>query len=95
VVVRDQPGAVAPAKAKPCKGMAGLVEEGDEVIEEGKELDDAGGRSRYDRRRAEGGALRDLGLRHGEDDGRAGEAASRRRPVEQRRWPRKKSPTIC
>jgi len=30
-----------PAKSKPCKGMAGLVEEGDEVIEEGKELDDA------------------------------------------------------
>lgn len=30
-----------PAKSKPCKGMAGLVEEGEEVIEEGKELDDA------------------------------------------------------
>jgi Mn-containing catalase len=30
-----------PAKGKPCKGMAGLVEEGQEVIEEGKELDDA------------------------------------------------------
>ena len=28
-------------KAKPCKGMAGLVEEGEEVIEEGQELDDA------------------------------------------------------
>ena len=26
----------APAKAKPCKGMAGLLEEGDEVIEEGR-----------------------------------------------------------
>ncbi len=26
----------APARAKPCKGMAGLVEEGDEVIREGK-----------------------------------------------------------
>ena len=25
------------AKAKPCKGMAGLIEEGEEVIEEGKE----------------------------------------------------------
>ena len=28
-------------KGKPCKGMAGLVEEGEEVMEEGKELDDA------------------------------------------------------
>jgi Mn-containing catalase len=28
-----------PAKAKVCTGMAGLVEEGSEVIEEGKELD--------------------------------------------------------
>ena len=31
----------APAKAKPCKGMAGLVEEGEEVMEEGKKKDDA------------------------------------------------------
>jgi Mn-containing catalase len=30
-----------PAKSKPCRGMAGLLEEGDEVIEEGRELDDA------------------------------------------------------
>jgi Mn-containing catalase len=30
----------APAKAKPCKGMAGLVEEGEEVMEEGKEKDE-------------------------------------------------------
>ena len=29
------------AKAKPCKGMTGLLEEGDEIIEEGKEKDDA------------------------------------------------------
>ena len=29
------------AKAKPCKGMAGLVQEGQEVISEGKEKDDA------------------------------------------------------
>jgi Mn-containing catalase len=29
------------AKGKPCKGMAGLIEEGEEVIDEGKELDDA------------------------------------------------------
>jgi Mn-containing catalase len=29
-----------PAKGKPCKGMAGLVEEGEEVIEEGQEMDD-------------------------------------------------------
>jgi Mn-containing catalase len=29
-----------PAKGKPCKGMEGLIEEGEEVIEEGKELDD-------------------------------------------------------
>jgi Mn-containing catalase len=31
----------APARAKPCKGMAGLVEEGEEVISEGKAKDDA------------------------------------------------------
>jgi Mn-containing catalase len=29
-----------PAKGKPCKGMEGLIEEGDEVMEEGRELDD-------------------------------------------------------
>src|SRR5437660_8532982 len=28
-------------KAKPCKGMAGLVQEGQEVITEGKEMDEA------------------------------------------------------
>jgi Mn-containing catalase len=31
----------APARAKPCKGMAGLVEEGEEVMSEGKAKDDA------------------------------------------------------
>jgi len=31
----------AKAKAKPCKGMAGLVEEGQEVITEGKDKEDA------------------------------------------------------
>jgi len=31
----------APARAKPCKGMAGLVEEGEDVMSEGKEKDDA------------------------------------------------------
>ena len=31
----------APARAKPCKGMAGLVEEGEEVMAEGKKKDDA------------------------------------------------------
>jgi Mn-containing catalase len=31
----------AQAKGKPCKGMAGLIEEGEEVIDEGQELDDA------------------------------------------------------
>src|SRR6185436_15755625 len=30
----------APARAKPCKGMAGLVEEGEEVMGEGKKKDD-------------------------------------------------------
>jgi Mn-containing catalase len=30
-----------PARAKPCKGMKGLVEEGEEVMDEGKEKDDA------------------------------------------------------
>lgn len=28
-------------KAKPCKGMAGLIQEGQEVITEGKEMEDA------------------------------------------------------
>jgi Mn-containing catalase len=28
------------AKGKPCKGMAGLIEEGEDVMEEGQELDD-------------------------------------------------------
>ena len=31
----------APARAKACKGMAGLIEEGEEVISEGKSKDDA------------------------------------------------------
>jgi len=31
----------APARAKPCKGMAGLVEEGEDVISEGKAKEDA------------------------------------------------------
>ena len=31
----------APPRAKPCKGMAGLVEEGEEVMAEGKKKDDA------------------------------------------------------
>ncbi|WP_028749218.1 DUF892 family protein [Rhizobium mesoamericanum] len=31
----------APARVKPCKGMAGLVEEGEEVMSEGKKKDDA------------------------------------------------------
>ena len=31
----------APARAKACKGMAGLIEEGEEVIEEGKDKEDA------------------------------------------------------
>jgi Mn-containing catalase len=31
----------APARAKPCKGMAGLMEEGEEVMAEGKKKDDA------------------------------------------------------
>jgi Mn-containing catalase len=32
----------APAKAKPCKGMMGLLEEGDEVMSEGKKMEPAG-----------------------------------------------------
>ena len=31
----------APVRAKPCKGMAGLLEEGQETIDEGKKKDDA------------------------------------------------------
>jgi hypothetical protein len=30
-----------PAKGKPCKGMEGLIAEGEEVMEEGEELEDA------------------------------------------------------
>jgi Mn-containing catalase len=30
-----------PANSKPCKGMAGLIDEGEDVIEEGSEQDDA------------------------------------------------------
>jgi manganese catalase len=30
-----------PAKGKPCKGMEGLIAEGEEIMEEGRELDDA------------------------------------------------------
>jgi Mn-containing catalase len=30
-----------PAKGKPCKGMGGLVEEADEIIQEGQQKDDA------------------------------------------------------
>ena len=32
----------ARARAKPCKGMMGLIEEGDEVMSEGKKLEPAG-----------------------------------------------------
>jgi Mn-containing catalase len=32
----------APAKAKPCKGMMGLLEEGEEVMKEGKKMEPAG-----------------------------------------------------
>lgn len=32
----------APARAKPCKGMMGLLEEGDEVIRDGKKMEAAG-----------------------------------------------------
>ena len=32
----------APARSKPCKGMMGLVEEGDEVMAEGKKKEDSG-----------------------------------------------------
>ena len=53
------------AKAKPCKGMAGLIEEGQEVIEEGEEKDDLAADLGAHRGGAESRALRDLGLRHG------------------------------
>ena len=32
----------APARAKPCKGMMGLLEEGEEVMSHGKKMDPAG-----------------------------------------------------
>ena len=47
----------AQPKAKPCKGMAGLLEEGDEVIEDGKEKDDLAADLGADRGSAEGRAL--------------------------------------
>jgi Mn-containing catalase len=31
----------APAKSRPCKGMGGLIEEGEEVIEQGEQFEDA------------------------------------------------------
>lgn len=49
-------------KAKPCKGMAGLVEEGQEVIAAGEDKEPEAGRSGLDRRGAEGRALRDVRL---------------------------------
>ena len=61
----------ATAKAKPCKGMAGLIEEGEEVIDGRRGEGRRRRRSGAHRRGAEGRALRDLRLRHGTDDGRA------------------------
>ena len=54
----------APARAKPCKGMAGLVAEGEEVMDEGRKKDDAPADLATDRRGTSRGALRDRGLHH-------------------------------
>ena len=67
------------AKAKPCKGMAGLIEEGQEVIEEGEETGRRRGGSGADCRGTEGRTLRDFRLRHGPDVGRSGRSAGGRR----------------
>ena len=64
------------AKPKPCKGMAGLLEEGDEVIEEGEQKNDGCVRLGPDCIRPEGGALRDLGIWNGAVVGRAGGLAA-------------------
>ena len=45
------------ARAKTCKGMMGLVEEGEEVMEDGAEEGGRRGRPRPDRRRSAGRAL--------------------------------------
>ena len=60
----------AKAKAKPCKGMQGLIEEGQE-IHYGRQ-GEGRTRSRFGIGRGgpESGALRDLGLWHAPDDGR-------------------------
>jgi Mn-containing catalase len=60
----------APARAKACKGMKGLLEEGDDVIAEKSRC-----RSGADRRGAESGALRDLGLHYGAQLGATAEDA--------------------
>ena len=52
------------AKPKPCKGMAGLLEEGNEVIEEGDDQDDLAADLRRHRGGSESRALRDLRLWH-------------------------------
>ena len=51
-------------RAKACKGMMGIVEEGEEVMAEGKRRTN-GGRPCADRGGPEGRALRDVGLYHG------------------------------
>ena len=68
----------APARAKPCKGMAGLVEEGEEVMSEGKKKDDAPADLGADRRGAARRALRDRGLHDGAEPGAAASPAGDR-----------------
>ena len=65
----------AEPRRKPCKGMAGLIEEGQEIMDEGRGPGGRRCRSRVDRRGAEGRALRDFRLRHRADAGRTDRAS--------------------
>ena len=68
------------ARAKPCKGMMGLVEEGQEVMEEGAGEGRRACRPRPDRRGAAGRALRDFRLHDRQEPGPA-TAPQRRRGI--------------
>ena len=68
-------------RAKACKAMMGLIEEGEEVIDEGKEKDDAACRSCSDRCRSKCRTLRDLRLHHGKEPRPATSAQRSRRPL--------------
>ena len=68
------------ARAKPCKGMMGLVEEGQEVMAEGEEKGRRRRRPRADRCGAARRALRDCGL-HDCEEPRSATAPQRGRSL--------------